>query len=149
GLDRQQIGVAPEAQRSCGDLLARDRRSDRVVVVRDLERAETPLAGEYRCGVVLTTALSAAQALHMNHRSVSLFSRRAPSASSDCHTSGGRSLAAHRSGIGTWLGPGGSSWLPRRQRACPSAALDERVDRDNIRRDMALSRAPAKAPFAR
>ena len=40
-------------------------------------------------------------------------------------------MAAHRSGIGTWLTVGlvtrGRCWLPRRQRACPSAALDERV----------------------
>src|SRR5436190_104355 len=39
-----------------------------------------------------------------------------------------RSSAAHRSGIGTWRVPRvGWHWLPRRQRACPSAALDERV----------------------
>src|SRR5258706_6164374 len=39
-----------------------------------------------------------------------------------------RSSAAHRSGIGTWrFARVGWHWLPRRQRACPSAALDERV----------------------
>ena len=42
-----------------------------------------------------------------------------------------RSRTAHRSGIGTWHPPDpsgrSSCWLPRRHRACPSAALDERV----------------------
>src|SRR5918911_3935872 len=39
-----------------------------------------------------------------------------------------RPSAAHRSGIGTLRrSAGGRCWLPRRQRACPSAALDERV----------------------
>src|SRR5580700_10993470 len=44
---------------------------------------------------------------------------------------GDRSSATHRSGIGTSLEwpavPVASCWLPRRRRACPSAALDERV----------------------
>jgi len=49
-----------------------------------------------------------------------------------------RSSAAHRSGIGTWrFARVGWHWLPRRQRACPSAALDERV--------LAASRLPGCA----
>src|SRR5262249_12289286 len=50
----------------------------------------------------------------------------------------GRSFAAHPAGNGTSLsssgtGPGASRRVPRGPRACPPAALDERVDEEIIR----------------
>src|SRR5262249_46327394 len=121
--------VTPDRQRSGCDLLATHRRRDRVVVIRDFERPEAPLARVDRCSRVFAAALSTSQTLNMGRslahdlrllsvrRALERLERRAA-----LRLSPG-------SGIGTLLTGGDPPvrWLPRRQRACPSAALDERV----------------------
>src|SRR5581483_6223204 len=121
----QQVGVAPDAGRAGGDLLPGHRGADGVVVVGRLERAEAPLADVERRHLVGAPAFPALELGYVRH-GLSLSSRRALERLEREF----RSSAAHRSGIGTWRFPRrspGWHWLPRRQRACPSAALDERV----------------------
>ena len=134
---RQEVGVAPDRQAapprssrgSC-------RRGDRLVVVGDLERAEAPLAGEDRRDLVLAAALPTSQAVYVCHRSLHSSSAGAlaptlASTRSRAPRAEDRSLAD--SSFRHWhlTYPLGLSrricWLPRRRRACPSAALDERV----------------------
>ena len=117
-------------------------RRDRVVVVGDLERAEAPLAREDR-GDRRTRARTpdtagparvamSASSVAVSGLPLGLASRRAL----ERLEREDRSSATHRSGIGTWLHRlrlvRCSSWLPRRLRACPSAALDERVFAETV-----------------
>jgi hypothetical protein len=68
GGDRKQICVPPEARRARGDALAADDAGDRLVVVRDLERTETPFARVNGRYFEFTTALSAAQTQDVDSR---------------------------------------------------------------------------------
>ena len=104
-VGRQEVGVAPDRQRTRGDLLAAGVRADRVVVVRDLERAEAPLAGEDGRDVVLASALPTSQAVHVSHACCSSVRPVEPAPSSTrsrAPRAEDRSRTAHRSGIGTW-----------------------------------------------
>ena len=60
-LGRQQVGVAPQRGRPGGDGLAGDRGGDALVVIGDLEGAETELAEEGRGERELAPALAAAE----------------------------------------------------------------------------------------
>ena len=125
-VHRQQVGVAPQRQRTGGDLLAADAARDRVVVVGHFERAEAPLARVDRRGLVLATALPTAQTLHVGSGNLDVMTgrstprrRHANMASLLLSPSVRRALErlerkaahrlSHRSGIGTLLtGTGGS-----------------------------------------
>ena len=145
--DRQQVGVAPQARRPGRDLLAADRpgrwrrsrrrlRAGRSTTRRcrwattgysrahSRQRRPSTVGSPFTVEAGLTTSRWFACAMRWSPRRLLSTRSRAPRA-------GDRSSATHRSGIGTTLEwpavPVTSCWLPRRHRACPSAALDERV----------------------
>ena len=134
GPHREEVAVAPQRERPGGDLLAAGRGGDRLVVVGHFERAEAPLARVDRRGLVLTTALPTAEPVHVGPEILDRFLSLLPFDALSSASSGRPLLGCL---IGQALAPcfptpsgcpGGSGrWLPRLQRACPSAALDERV----------------------
>jgi hypothetical protein len=65
--DRQQIGVAPQSRWTGLDALPGDHAAHGVVVVHDLERAETELAGMGGGHVDAAAAFSALQRLDIGH----------------------------------------------------------------------------------
>src|ERR1043165_7188924 len=75
-VDRQQLAVAPEVFRARGDLLARERFLDRVVVVDDLQRTEAGLADVERLFGVILAALAALQTFNVAHGFSSPLCRR-------------------------------------------------------------------------